>query len=144
MARKPTINGGCLGNDVVIDGYCYDTSPTSGYKSDWVCPDGSFITNPDGSLMNEDKKCYSETRSEPTFYCNGKDILEGYFCKRKVEEPARKEIVCPTGYTLIENRMCIDLNKTKDKIDGDVCTGDNTRLKSNECIVYEIIEAKHY
>ena len=144
LARKPTINGGCLGSDTVIDGYCYDLSPTSGYQSDWLCPNGELLSNPDGTLRDAEKKCYELVQTEPTSYsCNKGDKLVGTKCESRIVEDARKERVCPNGYTLIEDRMCIDLTKTADKIDGDVCNGDTTRLKNNVCITYEIVESKH-
>ena len=146
LGRKPTINGKCLGNDKLIDGYCYDTSPSSGYKADWICPDGSFITNPDGSLMYEDKKCYHESKTNPTsYYCEGEGVLDGTKCKSKVVEKATKEKTCPNGYTAVDDgSRCLNFDKIKDKENGLVCNQENTRLKGNECIIYEKIEAKEY
>ncbi len=146
LGRKPTINGKCLGNDKLINGYCYDTSASSGYKADWVCPDGKFITNPDGSLMNKDKKCYHESKAKPTsYYCDGDGVLEGKKCKVRIEENVVKERVCPKGYTPIEdNNRCLNLNKTKNKESGLVCNQENERLKKDVCIIYDIVSAKDY
>ena len=145
LGRKPTINGKCLNNDKLINGYCYDTSPSSGYKADWVCPDGKFITNPDGSLMYEDKKCYKKTKEKPSsYYCNENDTLDGVKCISKVVEDVRKQIVCPSGYTLVNNDRCINYKKTAKKENGLVCNGENVRLVENTCIIYEKIEAKSY
>ena len=146
LGRKPTINGKCLGSDKLIGGYCYDTSPSSGYKADWVCPDGNFITNPDGSLMYEDKKCYHESQTNPTsYYCEGEGVLDGKKCKTKTVENAIKEIKCPNGYIAIDDgSRCLNLNNTKNKENGLVCNQDNARLRGNDCIVYEMVEAKQY
>lgn len=146
LGRKPTINGKCLGSDKLIGGYCYDTSPSSGYKADWVCPDGKFITNPDGSLMYEDKKCYNESKVNPTsYYCEGEGILDGKKCKTKTIENPQKEKKCTSGYISIEDgSRCINLNKTKSKENGLVCNQDNARLKDNTCVIYDIKPAKNY
>lgn len=145
LGRKPTINGGCINGDKLINGYCYDTSASSGYKADWVCPDGAFITNPDGSLMYEDKKCYHETKVEPkSYYCEGEGVLDGKKCYiKKVEEPI-KEKSCPSGYTSIEDgSRCLNLNKSVNKESSLVCEGENERLSGNECIIYERVQAKN-
>ena len=146
LGRKPTINGKCLGSDKLIGGYCYDTSPSSGYKADWVCPDGAFITNPDGSLMNEDKKCYHESKANPTsYYCEGEGVLEGKKCKTKTTENPQKEKTCPSGYISIEDgSRCINLKNIKEKESGLVCNQDNARLKDNVCVIYDIKLAKNY
>ena len=145
LGRKPTVNGGCLNGDKLINGYCYDTSPSSGYKADWVCPDGAFITNPDGSLMYPDKKCYKDKKVKvTTYYCEGDAILEGTKCKTREVEDAKREVLCPSGYTLVDIDKCINLNKTIAKESGLVCEGENTRLKGNVCIIYEIVEPKSY
>ena len=146
LGRKPTINGKCLGNDKLIKGYCYDTSPNSGYKADWVCPDGSFITNPDGSLMNEDKKCYKESKVKPTsYYCDGDGVLDGKKCKITMVENQIKERICPNEYKPIDDgSRCLNLNKTIKKESGLVCNQENAKLNGNECIIYDMVEAKQY
>ena len=144
LGRKPPINGGCLGNDKMIGGYCYDTSPSSGYKADWVCPDGSFITNPDGSLMYPDKKCYKETKTNPTsYYCEEDGILNGKKCEYITTEEPIKEWICPNGYTPIDDgSRCINKNKSANKENGFVCEGENARVSGKTCIIYDAIPAK--
>ena len=146
LGRKPTINGKCLGSDKLINGYCYDTSPSSGYKADWICPDGSFITNPDGTLMYKDKKCYHETKTNPiSYYCDGDGELDGKKCKIKTTIDAIKERKCPNGYKAIEDSSrCLNLQKTIAKENGLVCNRENSKLKGNVCIIYEVIDAKQY
>ena len=135
-----------MGSDRLIGGYCYDTSPSSGYKADWVCPDGKFITNPDGSLMYEDKKCYNEYKEKPTlYYCDGEGMLDGKKCKTIATENPRKELVCPDGYTSIEGgSRCLNLKKNKNKENGLVCDQENARLKNDTCIIYDVEPAKSY
>ncbi len=142
--RKPPINGGCLGGDSLVGGYCYDFSANSGYKADWVCPDGSFLTNPEGSLPNNDTKCYKETKTQVTsYYCEEGYTLSGTNCTKEEEHGVEHKMVCPSGYTLVNTR-CYNLNKSYDKEPGFICEGENTRAQGNVCITYEIIPAKEY
>ena len=82
---------------------------------------------------------------EPTvaeYTCPDGFKLNGSKCEREEIEDVRHERICKEGYTKLENDTCINLNKTTNKTNGFVCTGDNTRLKGNTCITYEIVEAK--
>ena len=144
LGRKPTINGGCLNGDNLIDGYCYDTSPSSGYKADWVCPDGSFITNPDSSLMYEDKKCYKEIKTKPTsYYCEDNDKLNGEKCEVKIIEEAVKERICPNDTNKIDDgSRCLNFNNSVNKEIGYYCEQENSELEGKICIIYDIIESK--
>lgn len=138
---KPTINGGCLGNDKKINGKCVDMN--SYYKADWVCPDGKFITNPDGSLMYEDKKCYKETKTKPSsYYCEDGGTLDGTKCTIEDVLKPLKERFCPDNYTLVNASQCINFNKTVSKEKGFICDDENAKYKNNECIIYERVEAK--
>lgn len=144
LGRKPPINGGCLNGDSLINGYCYDTSPSSGYKADLICPDGSFITNPDGTLINEDRKCYKETKTKPeSYYCEGNSALNGTKCDSRIIEKAQNIYTCEEGYTIIDNDRCINYNKTTNKENGYVCDNENEKVDGNICIIYDIKEAKH-
>ena len=135
---KPTINGGCLGSDRIINGKCVDMN--SYYESDWICRNGGEITYLD---KNGDHKCYEEKRVDPvSYYCENNDRLNEKECTREEVENAQKERICSNGYTLVNNSNCINYNKTANKEDGLVCEGENSKLKGNTCIIYEIVEAK--
>lgn len=140
---KPTINGGCLYGDKLINGSCVDMN--SYYKSDWKCPNGDFLTNPDGTLMNGDIKCYNEIKTKPTsYYCEGDGKLNGTKCEFNVIEDALKEYICPSGYTPIDDgRRCLDFNKTINTETGYYCEGENSRLEGQTCIIYDMVEAKN-
>lgn len=143
LGRKPTINGGCLGSDQVINGWCYDTSPSSGYAAEWVCPDGTFLSNADGSLKSEDKKCYKEKLVKNVIYkCEEGYKLEGNMCVRVQKYAPEPKIYCSDGYTLTPNRNCLNLNKAVDKVGGKVCSNEHARYENNMCIIYEDIDAK--
>lgn len=144
LGRKPTINGRCIGGDKLISGYCYDTSASSGYKADWRCPDGTLITNPDGSLMNEDKKCYKETKTKPTsYYCENDGILNETKCEITTIEDPQKLMTCPNGTKpLDDGSRCLDFNKVVSKENGYYCNQENSRLVDKTCVIYEMIEAK--
>ena len=116
------------------------------YKSDWICPDGTFITNPDGSLMYEDKKCYNESKVNPTsYYCDGEGVLDGKKCKTITVENPRKEKKCPSKYISIEDSSrCLNLKNIKSKESGFVCDQENARLKDDTCVIYDMEPAKSY
>ena len=58
-------------------------------------------------------------------------------------EDARKERTCPNGTIPIDDgSRCLNLNKTVAKESGFICEGENSRLKGNMCVIYEMIEAK--
>ncbi|MBR2828090.1 MAG: hypothetical protein IKE70_02535 [Bacilli bacterium] len=57
------------------------------------------------------------------------------------EETAMHIRTCPTGYQLVNRDRCIG-TKEIEKEDGFICIGENKKLKGNECIIYEKVEAK--
>ena len=137
---KPTINGGCLGSDVIINGKCVDMN--SYYESDWVCK----MNGKTWFLGKDDeKKCYEEVAVDSVSYsCDNDGKLKGTECVRETARNAQKERTCSSGYTLVNNSFCINYNNIANKEDGFICRGDTARLKDNTCIIYDIVEAKHY
>ena len=144
LATKPSISGGCLGNDMYYNGKCLNPI-NDYYMAEWKCPDGRVISRSDGSLLYEDKKCYSEKETAPTILdCGEAGVLKGSICVKEEIEETEKERLCPNGYTLTNNGRCINYSQTANKETGFVCKGDNTRLKGNICITYEVIKAELY
>ena len=130
---KPTINGGCANGDKLMNGGCVDMN--SYYSSDYRCKDGD---------LESDNKCYRTIKTTPnSYYCDEDAKLEGTKCIINRTENPRKEMTCPSGTKALDDgSRCVNLNKTINKVSGFVCEGENTRLKGNDCIIYEIIEAK--
>ena len=131
---KPTINGGCLNGDKLMNGGCVDMN--SYYESDYRCKSGDLESN---------HKCYKTVKKSPdSYYCEENAKLEGTKCViNRTEEPL-KEMSCPNGTIPIDDgNRCLNLNKIATKESGFVCEGENTRLKGNQCIIYEMIEAKN-
>lgn len=141
LATKPTINGGCLGSDVSMDGMCVNLIDDY-YMSEWKCSNGEVLSGSDGSLKYGDTKCYEKTyvdvkkRECPTDY-----KLQGTKCYMKRTEKPEKERVCESGTTMVDGR-CINMNKTYDKVEGYKCSVDTARLEGNICIIYEVVGAK--
>ena len=141
LATKPSINGGCLGNDMYYNGKCLNTVDDY-YMSEYMCPDGSTNSRPNGELLYEDNRCMKEKRVSPKSYeCDKDYTLDGRTCVRQESRHVEKEKVCPSGYTKIEFDRCVNLNNIKEHEDGFVCDQENTKVKGNECIIYEIKEA---
>ena len=114
------------------------------YASEWMCPNGQINSNPDGSLINQDNKCYEEKgNNNVTFKCNKGDTPDGTNCIHIEYQKPHKEKQCPAGYTLSDRNQCINYNKTTNKISGNVCDMENSKQRGNQCIIYERIEAKH-
>ena len=56
-----------------------------------------------------------------------------------------KERICPNEYKPIDDgSRCLNLNKTIKKESGLVCNQENAKLNGNECIMYDMVEAKQY
>ncbi|MBQ8206739.1 MAG: hypothetical protein IJZ77_04680, partial [Bacilli bacterium] len=130
---KPTINGGCLNGDKLMNGGCVDMN--SYYESDYRCKSGD---------LESDNKCYKTIKSSPdSYYCEENAKLEGTKCIINRIEDLRKEMTCPNGTIPIDDgSRCLNLNKTVAKESGFICEGENSRLKGNMCVIYEMIEAK--
>ena len=143
LATKPTINGGCLGSDKLLNGKCVNMK-NDYYMAEWMCPNGKTNSNQDGSLMFEDNKCYDEKKIEPKSYgCSeGYTLIDDKCVMEEVFLPM-KEHLCKKGYSLIDNDICINFDETIDKEKGLVCNIENSRLEDNKCIIYDIKESKH-
>ncbi len=137
--RAPVIAEGCPGK-IQVNGECWDDASNilicvgardgKRYTSRSEFCEGSIkYTNP---IVTE-YKCENKNAS-----------LNGNKCIIKEIEDAPKERYCEEGYTLVDNDKCINYNKTISKENGLVCEGDNTKLKGNTCIIYELTNAKEY
>ena len=137
---KPTINGGCEAGDYLIGGGCY----TIDNEDQWVCTDGGIYEKSKGTYT--DLCPETLTYIEPTvskLICPNGFTLKDSKCVREDTIDAFYKKVCPSKYTLLDEGRCINYEKTVSKEDGFVCAVENSRLKGNICIIYEIIEAKH-
>jgi hypothetical protein len=144
LATKPSINGGCLGNDMYYNGKCLNPI-NDYYMSEYKCSNGQVISGADGSLLYGDTKCYEENPVDATYLeCDRGFTFDGINCVHDEEMNIQKERICPSGYTKIEFDRCINLNNSSNKTDGYVCTGENERPAGNECIIYEVIDAIQY
>ena len=142
LATKPTINGGCLGSDFVLNGKCVNPIDDY-YASEWMCPDGQTNSRPDGSLLNSDNKCYNTKLVEPKEYkCEDEAFtLKDKKCYRRDTQEPFKEYKCENGATLIDNNRCYVMTDVKEKESGKVCKSETARFENDTCNVYEIIEA---
>ena len=134
---KPMINGGCIGNDVVINGWCYNMIDGGSDYPNLICPSGS-----EAAIGSNGRACYKKSIIQPTYYCNEEERLDGKKCiSNKPSEPEHK-ITCNEGYTSYYDRMCVNYNNKTQLIDGYICNNEKERLEDNKCITYEEIEAK--
>lgn len=144
LATKPTINGGCLNGDMLYNGKCVNTR-NDYYLSEWKCPNGETLSNPNGELLYPDKKCREQKKVKPISYkCPDEFILDGKTCTRTDIQDAQKERYCPSGYTKVNFDRCINLNDVKDYESGFVCNQENSKVIGNVCVIYDIIEAKKW
>ncbi len=143
LATKPTINGGCLNGDMLYNGKCVNTR-NDYYEAEWKCPNGEVITNDKGELLDSDTKCREWQKVQPVRFkdCEEGFELSGRMCKKIEKENPIRDSYCQENYTKIENGRCINLNNTKDFESGFICDRENSRVMGNECVIYEIIEAK--
>lgn len=135
--RAPIIEAGCPGK-IEVNGFCWDNA-----SSILICAgarDGRQYKSRD-EYCEDSIRYITPTVSE--YKCDKDYTLNGNKCEKKETEQADHKKTCPTNYTLVNNDRCINYNKTKEKVSGWVCEGENTRLIDSKCVVYEIIEAKH-
>ena len=136
--RAPVIASGCPGKKQV-KGFCWDDA--SGV---YLCPNGY-----NSNTRSKDDNCYKVLKNvkpvASSYKCDNEEmILEGDKCLFIERKGAYPERTCDEGFTLIDNDKCINLNKIASKEKGYVCEGKDVKLKGNECVFYERIEAKSY
>ena len=140
LATKPTINGGCLGSDLLYKGKCVNTK-NDYYVSEWKCPGWNNNAGKKGEIM-EDYKCYRELKVKPIKYvCDDDFTLDGRLCVREDSRPLEKERLCPKEYTKVDGGRCINMGASKPLIEGNTCEKENARLEDNKCVIYDIVRA---
>ena len=77
------------------------------------------------------------------YKCSKDYTLNGNKCEKEETAKPMHEKYCIDGYTLVNNDRCINYDKTTIKVDGYVCNEENTKLKGDYCVTYEIIDAIH-
>ena len=134
--RAPVIESGCPGK-ILVNGMCWDDASNiyicSGYR------DGKQYSSRDEYCENSIKYIDPIVTE---YKCPNDFTLNNNKCEKEEVEDAWHERVCPAGYTKTENDRCINYNKIVDKEDGLTCKEDNTKIKDNMCIIYDIVEAK--
>ena len=134
----PLINGGCPGNDIVRNGFCYSKDD----EDQWQCPNGEIYQKSKNEIPQYCAESYTE--AEVTGYkCENENArLDGNKCYIDEEQPAERERKCHDGYNLVDGNRCINLSDSKDKIDGYICEDPNTILMGKYCVTYKEIEAR--
>ena len=136
---KPTINGGCIEGDYLVNGGCYDIDN----EDQWVCPDGRIYEKSKGTYVELCPDTFKYTKPTTNGYkCNEGFKLKDNKCVRTEKIDPHHERYCPDGYSLINNDKCINYSNIANKQDGYVCPKDTMKLRGNKCIDYEMIEAK--
>ena len=133
---KPMINGGCVGGDVVIGGWCYNMVDGGDQYPKLNCPSGTVA-----AVGSKGEACYVQKTYTPTYYCASAQKLSGTKCIASNSTTPNKKHFCASGYTLYEDRMCVNFSDVVNTTAGYVCDKDY-RLENNKCIYYEVVEAK--
>ncbi len=135
----PLINGGCPGNDVVRNGWCYSLDN----EDQWQCPDGNIYEKSKGTYTDLCPDTFKYTKATGSYSCPEGYTLNKNTCERTREEDAMKKRTCPTGYTRTNDERCINTKNTKNLVDGYYCEKQETKLFDTTCVIYDIVEAKH-
>ena len=142
LATKPTINGGCLGSDVVYKGKCVNMK-NDYVGTDWKCKSGR-IFDPMDKIPEGGYKCYLETKVNPASYkCDEGFTVSDNMCLLVEEHKVERVRVCESNYTLVKDGRCLNLKDFKEMADGLVCDKPNARMKNDVCIIYDMVDAKH-
>ena len=142
LATKPTLNGGCLGKDVVYKGKCVNMK-NDYVSTDWKCKKGT-IFDPRDTIPEGGYKCYLETKVNPASYkCDEGFTVSDNMCLLVEEHKVERVRVCESNYTLVKDGRCLNLKDFKEMADGLVCDKPNARMKNDVCIIYDIVDAKH-
>ena len=135
--RAPVIAEGCPGK-IQVAGECWDDATNiyicAGYR------DGKQYSSKN-EYCEHSIKYLTPTVTE--YKCPGGYTLDGSKCHKTEVQDAWYKKVCQSGYTETNNGRCINKNKTTKKVNGLVCDMPYSKLKGNECIIYEIVDAKH-
>ena len=134
--RAPVIDTGCPGKQRV-NGECWDDA-----TGIYICKghrDGQRYSNKD-AICPDSIKYYDPVVI--SYKCEKGFELKNNRCVKEDREPPERERTCETGYEL-KNDRCVNKNDTKSFIDGYVCADDRARVEDKECVIYEIIDAKH-
>ena len=134
----PLIGGGCPNGDLPINGGCYSLDD----EDQWQCPDGNIYHRSQNSVPDicPDTMTYYEPTIEG-YSCPKGFQLENNVCIKVEEIEVQKERLCPESFTMIESDRCIQLTNQIDHEDGFVCEEENSKVKGNICVIYEIVEA---
>lgn len=135
--RAPVIASGCPGK-IQIGDMCWDDA-----SNVLIC-----AGERDGKRYNSRSEYCEKSVSytDPTvteYKCeNNNATLSGNKCIVKEIEPAERERVCPSGYTMTDNR-CLNIDSPVEKVSGLECLSKDSRLVGNMCFLYEIVESHH-
>jgi len=129
-------NTECCCGDTYKNGWCYNL-PNGDYDSTIKCSTGTYYDSGEKGAG-----CYKLESSDPTYYCDN-GTLDSNKCVISVSKNPDKRPTCKDGLTLLENRICIDKNSTKEKEAGYRCEKENSRLENDTCIILEIVEANN-
>ncbi len=134
--RAPIISTGCPGK-IKVNGYCWDDA-----SNVLICKGAR-----DGKqYKSRNEYCEGSVKIlKPTvveYGCENDFVLEGNKCKREIVGETHNEKLCPSGFTLLDSGQCINKKKSTNKTDGKYCANPNSKVKNNECVIYDIVEAK--
>ncbi len=133
----PLINGGCPGEDVVVNGWCYSKDD----GDQWQCPDGNIYEYSKDTYVDYCPDTFTYTFASSTLYCETGYELQGDKCV--TDKSTKPEMIryCKNGYTLFEDRICLDYNDSTSYVDGEVCDYPDSRLENGKCIIFDIKDA---
>lgn len=133
----PLIDGGCPGPDLPINGWCYSKDD----GDQWQCPDGFIYEYSKDTYVELCPDTFTYSTASSSYYCEKGYELQGDKCVTNASTKPEMIRYCDNGYTLYQDRICLDYNDSKDFIEGLVCDYPNSRLEDGKCIIYDIKEA---
>ena len=136
VGPAPLIDGGCPNGDTPLGDGCYSKDD----GDQWVCPNGDIYEKSKDTYPELCPDTFTYSAAEGSYSCD-KGTLRGSICVIEREEEPRRKAMCKEGSERLENGRCVNLNDTKEKINGYYCDIENSKVDGSTCIIYDIVEA---
>ena len=131
---------GCEGDDLQINGWCYSKDD----GDQWQCPNGDIYEYSKETYTEYCPDTFTYTFAASSYYCEKDyELIDGKCVTKKDTNPDTIR-VCNDGYTLFQDRVCLDYNTSTNYVEGKVCNYENSRYEDGKCLILDVADAIEY